>query len=213
MYIDFPELKMKAKSQLRGNRGKIFLIFLICVLIQLLLFALLLLLENITYLPFNLFLYLAIWPVKGLISKVFYTLATTGKLDYGDSSINSKLFYKTVAIVILSEFVCFMSSIFLLIPFIGFIIYFLIICYVSLLMLPIFYTIIDQPDTTVFGAFKRSKDLLRGNLGNFLYFELSFIGWWFLCAITFGIAYIWVLPYYYTSEAHFYLKLNNFIVK
>ena len=37
---------------------------------------------------------------------------------------------------------------------------------------------------------------------------LSFIGWWILIAITFGIAGLWVYPYYEVTCANFYLALK-----
>ena len=37
---------------------------------------------------------------------------------------------------------------------------------------------------------------------------LSFIGWFFLCIITLGIASLWVVPYYGTARAKFYLDVK-----
>ena len=38
---------------------------------------------------------------------------------------------------------------------------------------------------------------------------LSFIGWFFLIAITFGIAGIWVYPYFYAAMTKFYLSVKE----
>ena len=39
--------------------------------------------------------------------------------------------------------------------------------------------------------------------------DLSFIGWYLLCVITFGIAFIWVAPYIQATKTNFYNKIKN----
>lgn len=38
--------------------------------------------------------------------------------------------------------------------------------------------------------------------------ELSFIGWWLIEGLTFGIGSLWVEPYQKVTETNFYLKLK-----
>ena len=38
-------------------------------------------------------------------------------------------------------------------------------------------------------------------------FELSFIGWWLLCLITFGGMYLYVYPYYMTAKSNLYFDI------
>ena len=40
--------------------------------------------------------------------------------------------------------------------------------------------------------------------------DLSFIGWWILCGISFGIASIYAIPYYLTTQALYY---ENFKIR
>lgn len=49
-----------------------------------------------------------------------------------------------------------------------------------------------------------SKELMRGHKMNLFIFDLSFLGWNILAAITCGLGYLWVTPYYQTAKANFY---------
>ena len=53
----------------------------------------------------------------------------------------------------------------------------------------------------------RSQDLMQGYKGRFFWLQLSFIGWWILVALTFGIAAIYVIPYYNATMAEFYMEV------
>lgn len=46
--------------------------------------------------------------------------------------------------------------------------------------------------------------MVAGNRGELFALDLSFIGWWILTGITFGIASIYVVPYYFTTQALYY---------
>lgn len=49
-----------------------------------------------------------------------------------------------------------------------------------------------------------SKELMKGHKMALFIFDLSFLGWNILTAITCGIGYLWVTPYYQTAKANFY---------
>lgn len=49
-----------------------------------------------------------------------------------------------------------------------------------------------------------SKELMKGHKMNLFIFDLSFLGWNILAAITCGLGYLWVTPYYQTAKANFY---------
>ncbi len=57
-------------------------------------------------------------------------------------------------------------------------------------------------------AIKKSQTMMEGKKMDLFVLELSFLGWMLLGALTFGIAYIWVIPYYYTAYANFYNALK-----
>lgn len=49
-----------------------------------------------------------------------------------------------------------------------------------------------------------SKELMKSHKMDLFIFDLSFLGWNILAAITCGIGYLWVTPYYQTAKANFY---------
>lgn len=52
-----------------------------------------------------------------------------------------------------------------------------------------------------------SKKLMVGHKWQLFVLHLSFIGWAILATFTFNIGYLWLAPYYYTTEAEFYHKI------
>lgn len=55
----------------------------------------------------------------------------------------------------------------------------------------------------------KSRTMMKGYKSDYFVFTLSFIGWHLLAIITFGIAYIYVLPYIGVADALYYEKLRN----
>jgi len=53
----------------------------------------------------------------------------------------------------------------------------------------------------------KSQQLMMGNKWRYFVLQLSFIGWWILGAITFGIGFIWIFPYYKLTMVNFYRDL------
>lgn len=53
----------------------------------------------------------------------------------------------------------------------------------------------------------KSRQLMDGNKGRYFVLLLSFIGWWLLGLITFGIGFIWIFPYFKLTLANFYRDL------
>ncbi len=68
----------------------------------------------------------------------------------------------------------------------------------------------ENPNMKPTEALKLSKKMVTGNRGELFALDLSFIGWGFLCAITCGIASIYVIPYYFTTQALYY---ENFKIR
>ena len=82
--------------------------------------------------------------------------------------------------------------------------------YVVILSLSITINIAyDEPTLTARETVQKSQLLMKGNKGNFFLLSLSFIGWFILCALTFGIASFWVIPYMQMSFVCFYEKIIN----
>ena len=75
------------------------------------------------------------------------------------------------------------------------------------------YVLSDNPKMTAREALRASIDLTNGYKGKLFYLFLSFIGWIILGSLTFGIAYLWIIPYMNATFAAFYnetlLEQNN----
>ncbi len=71
------------------------------------------------------------------------------------------------------------------------------------------YLMAEYPEMGIREAVSRSKELMSGNKGRLFCLDLSFIGWWLLSALTFGILGLWIAPYTLTARAAFYLELTG----
>lgn len=80
---------------------------------------------------------------------------------------------------------------------------------VSLMFSQVFYILSEDPSKSITQCINESVNLMKGHKWELFYLELSFIGWWLLVGVTFGIAGLWVEPYRKLTEANFYLYLNN----
>lgn len=71
------------------------------------------------------------------------------------------------------------------------------------------YVVHDNPQVSCKRAREISRALTDGCKGDLFVLELSFIGWWLLVALTAGIAFIYVWPYYQTTKAMYYENLKQ----
>ena len=71
------------------------------------------------------------------------------------------------------------------------------------------YILIDNPDMTGEEAICESMRMMDGHKMDLFLLFLSFIGWFLLVVITFGIAGIWVYPYFYATLTNFYLSVKE----
>lgn len=71
------------------------------------------------------------------------------------------------------------------------------------------YLLKDYPELKFNAAIEESMRLMSGNKMRLFLLDLSFIGWFLLGLITFGIAMLWVNPYWYTARAAFYEDLMS----
>lgn len=60
----------------------------------------------------------------------------------------------------------------------------------------------------IFGVLAESYRMMRGHKFDLFVLQLSFIGWFLLCGFTFGLAYLWVGPYYELTFAGFYEQVR-----
>ncbi len=62
----------------------------------------------------------------------------------------------------------------------------------------------DDPELSVSDALKYALFLMKGRFGQYLLLQLSFIGWFIIGTLVFGIGLLWVIPYHDVAIASFY---------
>ena len=65
----------------------------------------------------------------------------------------------------------------------------------------------DHPDMTETDAITASREMMRGHKGELFILDLSFIGWYLLAALTFGLLLFYVVPYHQAVRTIFYENL------
>lgn len=110
-----------------------------------------------------------------------------------------KIYFRAILGMLLVQIFTFLWALLLIVP--G------IIKAYSYAMTP--YILVDNPELSIREAIRRSQRMMVGQKFNLFYLQLSFIGWFFLACITGGIGFLWLAPYYRTSEAAFYQNLRN----
>ncbi len=61
------------------------------------------------------------------------------------------------------------------------------------------YLLYKHPELSATETLKASRIMMKGHKFDYFWLCLSFIGWIFLCFLTVGIGYFWLLPYMSTS--------------
>ena len=71
------------------------------------------------------------------------------------------------------------------------------------------YILADDPEISSKDAFKKAKQMMNGNKWRLFKLQFSFIGWFVLCCLTFGVGVIFLMPYVSAANAEFYAELKN----
>lgn len=71
------------------------------------------------------------------------------------------------------------------------------------------YILHEYPELGASEAIHRSRMMMRGHKFDLFWLQLSFIGWFFLCLLTAGIGFLWLVPYYQTAKAAFYEEVKS----
>jgi len=76
-----------------------------------------------------------------------------------------------------------------------------------------FYILADNPELQPQEAIQRSKDMMNGHKWRLFELYLSFIGWYLLVLLTFGVGMFFLDPYIKLSVANFYEDLKGTTVQ
>lgn len=180
------EMKAAAKQQIKGNVGILFVIALLTSLITATVLGAIL------------------TPGLSLSLTMIYLGMTQGKkAAVGDMFEGVRHLGKAWWLNILMAFFVSLWSMLLVIP--G-----LVKSY-SYAMAP--YILAENPELKAREALNESKRIMKGHKWDLFVLQLSFIGWELLGAITFGIAYIYVVPYMNAAVANFYNSVKAPVVE
>ena len=185
------ELKNEAKEQIKGKIGILFLIFLIIAIIGV----------GSSFVPIvGWFATIIIMPAFNIsLCMIFLNLAKREDISVGDVFKGFNITGKAVWLYIITNFFVFLWSLLLIIP--G------IIKTFSYSMAP--FILADNPNLTSSEALSESIRIMDGHKFDLFVLQLSFFWWYILGAITFGIAYIYVVPYFQTTMANFYNDIKD----
>ena len=76
------------------------------------------------------------------------------------------------------------------------------------------YILAESPELNSREIFQRSKDMMNGQKWNAFVLDLSFIGWWMLSSLTFGIlGIVYTAPYQTATNAELYQALGGGVSK
>jgi len=176
------ELKAAAKEQIKGRIGTFFLCYLVAGLIGGTIIGAL-------FIP----------AIMVGLCMMYLTLTKGGTISFGDMFKGANLFGRALWLDIIMQFFILLWSMLLVVP--GIIKTFAYSMSVFILA--------DRPELTAREALRESKRITQGHKMKLFVLQLSFIPWFMLCGITFGIAMIYVAPYVNATLANFYNAIKD----
>ena len=193
------ELKAAAKSQIKGKIGVLFLITLIIGVITFVAELVL------SYIPFgSVISTLIITPAFVLsLVRVYLNVFKGVKPGVGDAFCGFDDFWSAFKVNFFVSLFTFLWSLIFVIP--G------IVKSFSYSMS--LYILAENKGKPALECIKESQEMTKGHKMELFVLGLSFLGWILLGGITFGIAYIWVLPYISATYANAYNSLKPVVAE
>lgn len=190
--MDRVELKNMAKQQIKGNIGVLFLMMLVIVAVSTL--------ANLIPVVGTLATVFVIAPAFSLAIVIVYLKLTQGiNPEVKELFAHFDKFWSAFKVTFLVGLFAGLWALLFVIP--GIVKAFSY----SMAM----YILAENPEIGALEAINRSKAMMNGHKMELFVLSLSFIGWYLLCAVTFGIAGVWVIPYMSATVANFYNKIKN----
>lgn len=138
------------------------------------------------------------------IGFISYILGLTRKEEVSLTDIFQD--YKKIGLIIVTLIISYILIV------IGYILLIIPGIMISFSLVMVGYLLADSKETSISEAkniIRESIEMMNGYKLDYFIFELSFIGWYFLGAITFGIAYIYVIPYFTFANTLYYQRLKE----
>ena len=192
------ELKVEAKAQLEGKRGKGALIVLLMFLIGLIPSIIGLFIESDSiYIALDIVFQIYI-SLLGIGCFLFYLSVRRNK----EVSVNMlfsgyEYYLKGFLVILLVKIINIIGCILLIIPSIIF----------SFMYSQALYIYIENPEMGVIECLRTSRLAMKGHKIELFVLNLSFIGWILLSVLTLGILSLYVTPYIKTTLVNYYTDL------
>ena len=138
------------------------------------------------------------------IGFISYILGLTRKEEVSLTDIFQD--YKKIGLIVVTLIISYVFIIF------GYILLIIPGIMIAFSLVMVVYLLADSKETSISEAkniIRESIEMMNGYKLDYFIFELSFIGWHFLGAITFGIAYIYVIPYFTFANTLYYQRLKE----
>ena len=195
------ELKQNAKNQLKNNWGLAIGIIIVCTLISCI--PNLLVEINDESLAIAIIIPIITLVITGPLTigqcKFFINLANRSNPKFSDLWYGFNNILKAIGVTLLVGIIVSIGTILLIIP--GIIL--------SFMYSQVYYIMAENPEMSIIYCLKESSRIMKGHKMDLFVLELSFLGWVILMGITFGIAGLYVLPYYSATLTNFYLEIKN----
>lgn len=187
----FNELKSSAKTQIKGKIGILFAMFLIIIAVSIASTLVPVLGTIANYLVGAAFTLGGAW--------VFLKIAKGETVSVGNIFYGFEDLWTAIKAQFLMGLFILLWSLLLIIPGI-------IKAYAYSMT---FFILAENKGMPVLEAITLSRKMMDGHKMDLFLLFLSFIGWFILVLITFGIAGIWVYPYLYATFSNFYLSVKE----
>ena len=195
------ELKQNAKNQLKNNWGLAIGIIIVCTLISCI--PNLLVEINDESLAIAIIIPIITLVITGPLTigqcRFFINLANRSNPKFSDLWYGFNNILKAIGVTLLVGVIVFIGTILLIIP--GIIL--------SFMYSQVYYIMTENPEMSIIDCLKESSRIMKGHKMDLFVLELSFLGWIILTGITFGIAGLYVLPYYSATLTNFYLEIKD----
>ena len=138
-------------------------------------------------------------PLSWGLAVYFLNLIRNENIDYG------RLFdgYHDFLRILLAQFCVGLCVL------IGFIFLFVPGIIIGLMLSQTSFILKDDQQIGFLDAMKKSKDMMKGHKSELFWLTLSFIGWFILSCLTLGLGFLLLVPYWYSTAAHFYEDLKS----
>lgn len=174
---------------------------------------------------------ISIWATVGIPNFYLEFLKKDGKVEFKDVLISKNKLLKSLGLTVILGIISFMvvfiatsvitviimsaissyNSINIISVIAIILIILLLVAYIifTYMVIQTPYIIIEKEDIGLIESMKLSAKIMKGNKWKYFVLQLSFTGWAILSIITFGIGFLWLIPYVTLASTNFYKNLNK----